>query len=147
MKSALEEEGQKDLLSRIDRIKEGATPRWGKFTAGAMLTHLIDSSRMATGDLVTRSKNLPIRYFPLKQLFIYLLPFPKGLPTSPELLRATPEPVDAAKLELQRRIADLPRFAREGRWPQHPAFGNLSTRAWGVLTYRHFDHHLRQFGV
>jgi hypothetical protein len=32
-------------------------------------------------------------------------------------------------------------------WPEHPAFGKLSTRAWGVLIYRHMDHHLRQFGA
>jgi len=30
-------------------------------------------------------------------------------------------------------------------WPEHPAFGALSRRAWGVLIYRHMDHHLRQF--
>ena len=29
----------------------------------------------------------------------------------------------------------------------HPAFGKLSPRAWGVLAWRHTDHHLRQFGV
>ena len=32
-------------------------------------------------------------------------------------------------------------------WPEHPAFGSLTHRAWGVLKYRHADHHLRQFGV
>jgi hypothetical protein len=34
-----------------------------------------------------------------------------------------------------------------GRWPEHPAFGKLTERAWGVLVYRHMDHHLRQFGA
>ena len=31
--------------------------------------------------------------------------------------------------------------------PVHPAFGDITTQAWGVLAYRHTDHHLRQFGV
>ena len=26
-------------------------------------------------------------------------------------------------------------------------FGQLSNDEWGVLGYRHLDHHLRQFGV
>jgi len=26
-------------------------------------------------------------------------------------------------------------------------FGRLSAKQWGVLMYRHVDHHLRQFGV
>jgi hypothetical protein len=34
-----------------------------------------------------------------------------------------------------------------GRWPEHPAFGKLSERAWGVHVYRQMDHHLKQFGV
>jgi hypothetical protein len=44
----------------------------------------------------------------------------------------------------------LERFAardRKAPWPVHPLFGPLSARAWGVLTIRHCDHHLRQFGV
>jgi hypothetical protein len=28
----------------------------------------------------------------------------------------------------------------------HPLLGRLSFREWGRLHYRHFDHHLRQFG-
>jgi hypothetical protein len=44
----------------------------------------------------------------------------------------------------------MDRFAargQDGPWVDHPAFGRLSPRAWGVLVYRHMDHHLRQFGV
>ena len=35
----------------------------------------------------------------------------------------------------------------DAEWQEHPAFGRLARRAWGVLAYRHLDHHLRQFGV
>ena len=31
--------------------------------------------------------------------------------------------------------------------PAHPIFGSMSRRSWGVLMYKHCDHHLRQFGV
>ncbi|MEO6592591.1 MAG: hypothetical protein ABIO52_09730 [Gemmatimonadaceae bacterium] len=33
------------------------------------------------------------------------------------------------------------------KFPEHPAFGQLTPKAWGVLGYRHIDHHFRQFGV
>jgi hypothetical protein len=36
---------------------------------------------------------------------------------------------------------------RDFEWPEHPAFGRMSRRVWGVLGYRHLDHHFRQFGV
>lgn len=36
---------------------------------------------------------------------------------------------------------------QEKTWPPHPLFGPLSWREWGVVTHRHVDHHLKQFGV
>lgn len=32
-------------------------------------------------------------------------------------------------------------------WPVHPAFGRMTSAAWGVLAYRHTDRHFRQFGI
>ena len=29
----------------------------------------------------------------------------------------------------------------------HPAFGNLNPKEWGVATWMHMDHHLRQFSA
>jgi hypothetical protein len=29
----------------------------------------------------------------------------------------------------------------------HPLFGALSAAEWGRFSYRHADHHLRQFGI
>jgi hypothetical protein len=31
-------------------------------------------------------------------------------------------------------------------WPVSPVFGALSGKDWGALSYKHLDHHLRQFG-
>src|SRR5439155_229052 len=63
---------------------------WGRFTAPKMVCHLADSLKMAMGDLKVVPKHLPIRYPPLKQLIIYVAPFPKGAPTAPELLAREP---------------------------------------------------------
>ncbi len=46
--------------------------------------------------------------------------------------------------DLLARIAVLP---AKGPWPSRPAFGTMSRRSWGVLAYRHVDHHFTQFGV
>ena len=95
-----------------------------------------------------RAKNLPIRYPPLKQLIIYVLPFPKSAPTAPELLVRAPGDFAADCAELDRRLRGrAARAARPHSRREHPAFGKLSKRAWGVLIYRHMDHHFRQFGV
>jgi len=92
-----------------------------------------------------------LRHPPFKQIAVYRLPFSKGLPTSPELLRRAAE-VTAAAWSLERAAFDaaLEQFGSQPVdhvWPAHPTLGPLSGAAWGVLQYRHLDHHCRQFGV
>lgn len=141
-------DARKALNQRLARLRPDAPPRWGRFTAPRMLAHVNDALRMGLGDLPTVSKNLPLRYPPLKQLVIYVLPFPKGAPTARELLARC----DQAQWDVE--VATFPALieragAGAGRrdWPLHPAFGRLSSRAWGVLGYRHVNHHFTQFGI
>lgn len=48
-----------------------------------MLAHVNDALRTPLGEIAPAPRNLPLRHFPLKQLIIYLFPFPKGVPTAP----------------------------------------------------------------
>jgi hypothetical protein len=111
-----------------------------------MVCHLADSLRMAMGDLKVAPKKSPIRYPPLKQLIVYVAPFPKGVPTAPELLAREPREWTAEVADLQSLLDRAADGRSTDAWPEHPAFGTLSKRAWGVLIFRHMDHHLRQFG-
>lgn len=137
-----------EVLNRLERLKGDAPARWGRFTCTDMLAHLNDSMRMPLGEVSPRSKKLPLRFFPLKQLIIYVMPFPKGAPTAPELIARTgkakwDEEVNGFR-ELLGRLAAR---ADASVWPSHPAFGAMSRRDWGVLGYKHIAHHFTQFGV
>jgi Protein of unknown function (DUF1569) len=147
MKTIFDDHARGGILARVERLTPDSRPLWGKMNAEMMVTHLIAAMRMATGELVTKSKNLPIRFPPLQQLVVYLLPWPKGVPTAPELLPSDRVSVVEGKRELARLIDDVGRRGAQKQWPHHPAFGNLSRRGWGVLVWRHIDHHLRQFGL
>jgi len=113
-----------------------------------MLKHLHLSALMALGEMEVPSSNKRVfRKFPLKHLLLYVVPFPKGAPTAPKL-----KPADAASMEEERAavlelIERLGKGPSEGSGPAHPLFGPLTWREWGVVTYKHADHHLRQFGV
>ncbi len=136
------------LLARLERLDSEAPARWGSFTATRMLAHLNDTLRMASGELVPAARKSPLRYPLVKQLVIYVAPWPKGAPTAPELLSRC----DRAAWEEEKKAfpGSLERFASRPRgatMPAHPAFGRLSRRTWGFLAYRHADHHFRQFGV
>jgi hypothetical protein len=114
-----------------------------------MLQHLHRSALMCLGELPVPSSNKrAFHLFPLKHLILYVLPFPKGAPTAPEL-KPTVEVLSfeeerAALLELLERIGT---GSSDGMGPDHPLFGPLSWREWGVVTYKHADHHLKQFGA
>jgi hypothetical protein len=147
MKSIWQRDSERELTDRVGRLAWDRPAEWGSFTAPKMVCHLADSLRMAMGELKVAAKRLPIRYPPLKQLIVYVAPFPKGAPTAPELLQRQPREWTTDVADVQSLLARAAATSTTSAWPEHPAFGRLSRRAWGVLIYRHMDHHLRQFAA
>jgi hypothetical protein len=138
---------RQQLVDRLGRLRPEAQPIWGRMTASRMLAHLTDWMLMASGDLVVAEKKVVLRYPPIKQLAIYWLPFPKGVPTAPELLARKPAEWELERATLRERIESFETLFRKTQWPHHPVFGTMTPHSWSVLGYRHTDHHLRQFGV
>ena len=148
MGSILNENDRVEICNRLRSLSVSSKGRWGSMDVIGMLQHLRLSARMALGELPVPSANKRIfQLFPLKHLILYVFPFPKGAPTAPAL-----KPVDAASFE-EERAALLELLERigagpsDGMGPDHPLFGPLNWREWGVLAYKHSDHHLKQFGV
>ncbi|HSF16140.1 MAG TPA: DUF1569 domain-containing protein [Vicinamibacteria bacterium] len=148
MRSILNESDRATLCSRVRSLSAASTPRWGQMSVTPMLQHLRLSAQMAVGELSVASANKrAFQVFPIKHLILYLLPFPKGAPTAPELLpraAASFEEERTALLVLLDRIGAGP---IKGASPAHPLFGPLSWREWGAATHKHVDHHLKQFGA
>lgn len=147
MKSVWNTEHHRELRERVGRLTPQHAPQWGRMTAPQMVVHLTDSLRMASGDLPVAPKKLPLRYPPLKQLMLYYVPIPKGVRTAPELLARQPGEWSADLSELCERLDRFVASGPAGVIPIHPAFGTMTGKQWGVLVYRHMDHHLRQFKV
>ncbi len=135
------------LLARLDRVAPDTQPRWGTLTAPRMVSHLLDAVRMALGDVVISRRKSFLANPIVRYLIIHVVPFPKGAPTAPRLLARAPESwaedVAALKAVVERAAAN----ETAGAWQPHPAFGAISTRDWGVLIYKHVEHHLTQFGA
>lgn len=136
-----------DLLARIGRLNPEMTPLWGRMNATQMMTHLTEWMRLATGELAAAPRNKPMRYPVIKQFIIYLMPWPKGVPTAPELMSRESAGWNSELADFTERLRTFDKWKSRNDWPLHPAFGKLSTTEWGALGYRHTDHHLRQFGV
>ena len=142
------EPGKRDeILRRLETLTLGTKPAWGKFTAARMLDHCAAAMRAGLGDFPVAAKQTPFRNWPMQKLVIYVLPWPKGSPSAPELLRDSEPDFEEAKADLH---ASLKRFAAAGpagKFADHAAFGKLSGEDWGALTYRHLNHHWKQFGL
>jgi uncharacterized protein DUF1569 len=138
---------RRTLQSRLATLTPQTRGRWGKMSATEMVTHLGDSLRMAIGELPCAPKTTPLRYFPIKQLVVYWAPWPKGAPTAPELIARAPASWTTEITGLTALVDRVAARGPDGPFAEHPAFGALTGRAWGVLMYRHIDHHLRQFGA
>jgi hypothetical protein len=148
MGSILNESDRAAITERLRALPALATRQWGSMDVTGMLQHLRLSAQMALGELSLPSANKrAFQMFPLKHLALYVIPFPKGAPTAaglkPNASSALAEE-RAALMELIERIGIGP---REGDGPEHPLFGPLNRREWGVVTYKHTDHHLKQFGA
>lgn len=135
------------MLDRLERLSPDTVPLWGSMNAPQMLDHQVKWMRMAAGDLETAFMNLPLRYPLVKHFVIYWMPWPRGVPTAPELMSAEPADWAGGRAAVRQLIQSFEKRDPKAAWAMHPAFGKLSSRAWGVLGYRHMDHHFRQFGV
>ena len=135
------------LIQRLQRLGPDAQPRWGSLTAPRLLCHLCDTLAMAVGELPVPPMNKRVfHHFPMKHLILYVLPFPRGVPTSRELLSSSPASFDADRqrvLELIARLAASP----GALGPSHPLFGPLNNDEWNALQAKHLAHHLTQFGL
>ena len=131
-------------MNRLRRVQPSSQPLWGKLSAPKMLCHVADSLRIGLGDLqVKRTDTLPSRTL-IKWLVVYSpLQPPRGkVETAPEMLTSGPTTwaQDIAALE-----ALIARMASTRCTAIHPAFGPLSHDGWCRLSWKHTDHHLRQF--
>lgn len=150
MKTLWNPQSRVALSARINRLTPQTPPLWGRMNAEEMVAHVTRGMRMGLGELETHTRNTILRYWPLKHVFVYLLPFPKAKAKAPRELVTRGVSVGDWSASVAELHATLDRFATrdgESTWPAHPVFGPLTGRAWGALGWRHLDHHLRQFGV
>lgn len=133
------------LLERLERLRPDSPAVWGKFTVGKMLRHLADALRMVTGEVRTAPLKGPIGWPPVRWFIIHVMPWKRGFPTAPELIPAVDPEFEAARADLRYMMERVAGWT--GELHPHPAFGRMGRGDWGVLIWRHVDHHLKQFGV
>lgn len=151
MPSVFELAVRDQFVARLAKLTPDTPAKWGKFTATKMVVHVNDALLMAMGDLPVAPKRSKLRSALGRWFAIYgPIPWPKGVPTAPELLSRGAN--GSVQLDAERSVfAELvgKAAARKGaaHWPEHPIFGPMREKDWGALGYRHIEHHFKQFGI
>jgi hypothetical protein len=149
-KNLLDPEAAWEMAKRIERLRPDTSPRWGKMNATEMLLHMNKVHQQLLSPAAATTKKTSLKQLLIRWLVLYVMPrYPKGAKT-PSVF----DTKGAAKQDVfdeQKRLFTelLQRFAamEEPIRHYHPYFGALSTSQWGVASWKHADHHLRQFGL
>jgi hypothetical protein len=137
-----------ELFERLSALNPDQPPRWGSLTAPRMLSHLCDQMRMTLADESCAAIRSPVNYPVLRELYLYVLPWPKGsIKGPPEAFHADPTGWTEDLGILTELVDQFLALESDRDWPKHPHFGRMSQRDWALFSYKHFDHHLRQFGA
>ena len=136
------------LFERLGRLDPAQPPRWGQLSAPRMIVHLCDQMRMPFNDNPSGPLPGPPRVPVLREAFLYWLPWPRArVEGPPEAFRTQPGTWSDDLATLKELVDQFVNANPQRSWSVHPNWGRLTRRQWGVFCYRHFDHHLKQFGV
>jgi hypothetical protein len=137
------------ILDRLAKLSPDSKRGWGKMTASQMLTHCSRAMEVGTGDLPLKQSFIGKIFAPFaRSSFLSEKPFGKNSPTDPHFV--VRDEKDFAK-EKAHLISLIARFCQAGpdQAGKHPHsfLGKISGDDWGLVMYKHLDHHLRQFGA
>jgi DinB superfamily len=136
------------ILERLDSVSPASESRWGKMTVAQAVAHMGDQIRLALGEISpSGGGRAPFRWAPMRHLAIHVMAWPQGKTQAPqESFTTSPREFAADVSRLRELIERVGARDEGGEWPVSTIFGRMTGRDWGVLTWRHLDHHLRQFG-
>lgn len=138
------------LRHRLEVLSPSAGRRWGKMEVTAMLCHVGDALEQALGRHPMPDQSSLLFRTVVKWVVLHL-PMPKGAPTAPAMEAgkggSCSDDFEAAKARVLALLADTLAYPEGKDFVPHPAFGPLTRKQRGVLTWKHIDHHLRQFGA
>lgn len=137
------------ILGRIDALGPNAVRGWGKMNPAQALCHCATAIEFCTGDRPVKQTLLgkAVAWMVRGSLLRSEKPMGKNAPTDRALVVSDERDFAAEQARLRMLIE---KFAERGTAAAgaatHPFFGKLTGDEWGILMFKHIDHHLRQFG-
>ena len=138
------------LVKRSQQLTLASQPLWGSMTPVEMLRHC---SEAIHASLTPRPFDTPptFRQKVVKFMMINVIPkLPKGAKAPWYInMQLQPFTLESFEKELENFEKAVHTFQSHSTpiTNKHPYFGTMSNKEWGIVSWMHMDHHLRQFGV
>lgn len=138
------------ITSRISKLTNETSANWGKMNVSQMLSHCNVTYEMAFEDIHSQPNafvKLIMKMF-IKPGVVNEKPYKKNSQTAPQFIIKEQKDFAVEKkrlLDYIEKTQSLGPQYFEGK--ESNSFGNLSSKEWNNMFYKHLDHHLNQFGV
>lgn len=138
---------KQEIINRINTLKPESQRQWGKMDVAQMLAHLQIPASVALGTHTVKGNWLMKLILPFFKKMLYdERPWKQGLPTDKTFIM-TGQAKDF-ELEKNKLLDMITRFTEANMINEkHPVFGKLTKEQWSKATWKHIDHHLKQFGT
>lgn len=150
MRNFFDQNASQQFKDRLARLTPNSERQWGKMNVAQMVSHLCKGTEQAMGEVLPRRIFLGriIGRFVKSHALGDDDPMVRNSPTVPGFV-ITDNPDFAAERQRLYRLIDRATAGGPATCTDHPHsfFGKLTQEQWGILMYKHLDHHLRQFGV
>lgn len=134
-----------EILERMSGISADTKPEWGKMDAAQMFAHCAEAQDVYNGKPLKVPFWMRLMRPVARGMLLNTKPFARNAPTIDQFKVVDPEDFDQQR---DRMIDSLRTMHALGpRTMNHPVLGHMSSEDIGWITYKHMDHHLRQFGV
>jgi len=135
------------IIDRINKLTPQTQRQWGKMDVAQMLAHVQQPIEVAFGKRQLKSHWLLKLIGPLFKSKLYnSQPYKQGLPTDKSYIMTGT--IKEFEKEKQQLLELIDKFHESNLTDaRHPVFGTFTKEQWSLATWKHLDHHLKQFGV
>jgi hypothetical protein len=148
MQNLFDPASRQSILTRLSNLSPAAPRQWGKMSAPQMLAHCSVAMEAATGDRPRQQALIgKLLSWMVRSRVLGDQPFSKSSPTDPTFVIKDDRDFEVEK---RRLVALVGKFCEQGpaaaAHQTHSFLGRMSGDDWGVMMFKHIDHHLQQFG-
>lgn len=146
VKNLFDSSVKQEIIDRINNLTANSQRQWGKMDVAQMLAHLQKPLNYSFGNHHLQGNFIMKLIGPFfKAVLFNEKPYKQGLPTDKTYIVSDAREFEKEKLQL---LDLLNRFNESSVLEvPHPIFGKLTKEQWSKATWKHLDHHLKQFGV